>query len=374
MVQLMIGGLQAKDSQFLREGHQLFHVNSRFSNDLESIGKIQISKLFRLLGYCMQAWWYRFAHGADTFYYIPAPGLRAAVYRDWIVMLLCRPVFRKRIFHWHATGLNDWLRGRARKWELWLTRRLISGADVSIVLSENLSADALAFKTKSMRQVPNGIPDPCPDFEQSVLPDRRVRLEGRKQALNQAKGSEPEIYQVLFLGNCIREKGIFEAANAVTIANQKLQDRDCNLRIRLTVAGDFLRIDDEREFQVLARSSEKDLNWIGFVSGKAKAELLRQSDCLCFPSYYWAEGQPVSILEAMAYGLGIVTTNWRAIPEMLPAGVSAVEVGNADAVASALLEGVTTDVSIKMRENFLHRFSIETHLRGLASAFNSIDR
>jgi len=37
-----------------------------------------------------------------------------------------------------------------------------------------------------------------------------------------------------------------------------------------------------------------------------------------FPTYYPSEGHPVSLLEAMAYGLPIVTTRWRAVPELFP--------------------------------------------------------
>ena len=35
-----------------------------------------------------------------------APGKRAALYRDWVVMVLCRPFFRQVIHHWHAVGLG----------------------------------------------------------------------------------------------------------------------------------------------------------------------------------------------------------------------------------------------------------------------------
>ena len=44
-----------------------------------------------------------------NFYYVPAPGKRVALYRDWLVMLLCRPFFKNIILHWHAAGLAKWL-------------------------------------------------------------------------------------------------------------------------------------------------------------------------------------------------------------------------------------------------------------------------
>ena len=57
---------------------------------------------------------------------------------------------------------------------------------------------------------------------------------------------------------------------------------------------------------------------VGFLSGDAKAEILRKTDLFCFPTYYANEGQPLNLIEAMAYGIPAVTTRWRAIPELFP--------------------------------------------------------
>ena len=38
-------------------GIECFHVNARLSQKLEEIGDFKISKLFLLLGYCLQAIW-----------------------------------------------------------------------------------------------------------------------------------------------------------------------------------------------------------------------------------------------------------------------------------------------------------------------------
>ena len=56
----------------------------------------------------------------------------------------------------------------------------------------------------------------------------------------------------------------------------------------------------------------------GFVTGADKLRLLRESDCLCFPTYYDLESFGLVVLEAMAAGLQVITTRWRALPEILP--------------------------------------------------------
>src|SRR5881397_3552905 len=117
MVQLMLagfGGDWRRDGKTPEKagctfGIDCYHVNARLSQKLEDIGDLRIGKFILLLGYCAQAVWCRFRYGVRNFYYIPAPGKRSALYRDWFVMLLCRRFFKRVILHWHAAGLAKWL-------------------------------------------------------------------------------------------------------------------------------------------------------------------------------------------------------------------------------------------------------------------------
>ena len=61
------------------------------------------------------------------------------------------------------------------------------------------------------------------------------------------------------------------------------------------------------------------VQYLGFVSGDQKNQLLREADLFCFPTYYENENQPVNLIEAMAFGLPILTTRWRSLPELFPA-------------------------------------------------------
>src|SRR5436190_12127287 len=83
---------------------ECYHVNARLSRKLEDIGDFRVGKFVLLLGYCLQVLWCRFRYGINNFYYIPAPGKRSALYRDWVVMALCRKLFKRVILHWHAAG------------------------------------------------------------------------------------------------------------------------------------------------------------------------------------------------------------------------------------------------------------------------------
>ncbi|MEQ1861147.1 MAG: glycosyltransferase family 4 protein [Chthoniobacteraceae bacterium] len=366
MVKLMLDHFSAEGSEI-----QCYHVNSRYSEDLEDIGSFRLGKAWLVLRYCIEAIWCRFRHGVRAFYYVPAPGKRAALYRDWIVMLLCRPFFPRFIHHWHAVGLGDWLRREGTWFERWVTHRLLERPAVGIALAVPSMRDALWFRTERVEVVANGIPDPCPDFDAVVLPRRRARLAARRAWLDGRTDADPDsrTIRVLFLAHCTREKGVFDALDGVLLANEQLSASGSQLRMHLTVAGAFFTDDEEREFRERIAGAGASVHYAGFVSGDEKSRLLRESDAFCFPTYYLAEGQPVSLIEAMACGLSIVTTRWRGIPELLPPEhqgfVAARAPGEA---AAALLRVCMLDDAAMLRAHFLASYTEARHVECLRAA------
>lgn len=363
-------------------GIHCYHIDARVSRDLEDVGELRPQKIFLLLGYCLSAIWCRFRHGAKIFYYIPAPGKHSALWRDWIVMFLCRPFFPKIILHWHAAGLAKWLEThvpiRARSF----TYKVLKQADLSIILSEHNRADAEKLLPKQIVSVANGIPDPCPDFDETVLPLRMARLAARKKfhAGENVSAKLPDenarIFRVLYLAHCTREKGLFDTIAGVMKANEKLAAEKSSLIIHLQIAGGFADDFEEDEFRKILRepAAQKTICYLGFIDGAQKNEALKNADLLCFPTYYRNENQPVNLIEAMAYGLPIITTRWRSVPESLPKNYPGiVEPQSPEQIASAFLTSLTADFAQKFRRHFLENFVIERHLENLAAAFHSIE-
>jgi glycosyltransferase involved in cell wall biosynthesis len=72
------------------------------------------------------------------------------------------------------------------------------------------------------------------------------------------------------------------------------------------------------------------------------ADTLRQADIFCLPSF--AEGLPVSIMEAMAIGVPVVTTYISGTPELVEDGVTGwiVPAGNAARLAGAIRDVTTS--------------------------------
>ena len=395
MVQLMMDGFGGDRRRRLRAkangqagrdfGIECYHVNTRLSKKLEDIGDLRLGKFILLLGYCLQAIWCRFRYGVQNFYYIPAPGKRSALYRDWVVMLICRPFFRRVILHWHAAGLAKWLEMVVTMRFRALTYRLMKQVDLSVVLSKYNRADAEKLFSQRVRVVSNGIPDPCPGFAEEVLPRRQARLAAREklwsgQSLERADlrltGDDPQQVRVLYLAHCTREKGLFDTLEGVALANQRLRQRQAPVSLRLQVTGGFVTAEEKAEFEGrLAQPGMADMvQYLGFVSGEQKNQLLREADLFCFPTYYENENQPVNLIEAMAFGLPILTTRWRSLPELFPAHYPGlVNIRSPEQIADGLLAVMNSETGEGFREMFLRSFTLERHLAGLAEAFTQLE-
>ncbi|PWU15582.1 MAG: hypothetical protein C5B50_15220 [Verrucomicrobia bacterium] len=409
-------------------GIECYHVNARLSKKLEDIGDLRLSKFFLLMGYCFQAVWYRYRYGVTTLYYIPAPGKRSAVLRDWMVMVLCRPFFKRLILHWHASGLARWLEMVVQMRTRALTYRLFKRVDLSIVLSNYNRADAEKLFSRNIKIVPNGIPDPCPDFETQILPRRKARQAARRKLLaghsltaadQENTDGDPRLFRILYLAHCTREKGLFDTLEAVALANAHLAWFKFPIRFHLTVAGEFIAAEEKQEF--MARIAREDLqlpmsffpvqsrdregasrerasgaavpepahprhpdtpanSWVavdykGFLLGPDKTRIMAQSDCFCFPTYYHAESLPLVVLEGMAFGLPIISTRWRSIPELLPRNYPGlVDTRRPDQVAAALSQMLGRDSGEELRAAFVANFNLRSHLNSLAAAIHSVEQ
>ncbi|HOP97402.1 MAG TPA: glycosyltransferase family 4 protein [Verrucomicrobiota bacterium] len=394
MVQMMLKGFggdcrkrrATADELKARErfGIQCYHVNVRLSKDLENIGDLQVRKLALVFWYCLQAIWCRFRHGVKVLYYIPAPGKWSALYRDWMVMLLCRPFFPHLILHWHAAGLDRWLEMEASMLARSLTYRSLGKADVSVALSGSNCRGVGKFLPRRTCVVFNAIPDPCPDYDSTIRPRRTARHRARSkllqgQTLSEQErieaGGDPEVFHCCYLALCTQEKGLFDAVDAVCAAQRELEARGSPIRLKLTIAGGFTNAEERAEFEQRRSDpvAREAIRYVGFVHGEQKHALLRDSDALCFPTYYRGENHPVSTVEALAYGLPVIITRWRSLPEFFPAGYpSIVEPKDVKGLTAALLDRIGRDDSDELRQLFLERYTIERHLETLAAAIRSV--
>lgn len=116
--------------------------------------------------------------------------------------------------------------------------------------------------------------------------------------------------EVLFLGFLSKAKGCFDIPPIVKIVSTYVPD------VKFILAGDGSKNDKKKLYDLVKEYKvENNIIFPGWVINEEKERLLEKSDLFFLPSY--SEAMPMSILEAMGYGLPIVSTNVGGIPQLV---------------------------------------------------------
>jgi glycosyltransferase involved in cell wall biosynthesis len=150
------------------------------------------------------------------------------------------------------------------------------------------------------------------------------------QALQNGRATLPRTANtILFMGNLGRHKGVYDILQAVPLVLDKHPD------VRFVFAGEEdkkgERVKIEQRYHEMGL--EKNVHFLGLVTGQTKLELFRQAMLFVLPSYI--ENLPYALLEAMAMGLPLVTTPVGAIPEIVENGRNGFLIQPGDYVALA---------------------------------------
>lgn len=287
--------------------------------------------------------------------YLTIAQSRSGFIRD-ALMIWFAAAFRARLVIHLKGGNYDGFYKAQPGWLKALIRATLRRTSRIIVLGHGL-VDMYAFEPQLKERiavVPNGLPEQF-DGIRKIHPGNALR--------------------VLFLSNLIESKGYFCLLEAFRI----LQDR--GIEFHAFFAGEFVKSSDDEtvttadnakfEFMDTIRryGLGDSVEYLGSVSGDAKWELLNNCHVFTLPTRYMNEGQPVSIIEAIAYGCPVITTEYRAIPDLVVHGKTGffVEYNDATAIADRLQQ-LTEDASLFENmshtavEHYRSNFNLNAHL------------
>lgn len=194
-------------------------------------------------------------------------------------------IFRKKtIVHFHAFSPETTICGKNYR----LYRYLFSHADLVVVLSDYWKEKiAKAFNLESNLRV---VYNPCPIVDKNEIYEKTK--------------------SILYAGTLNPRKGYYDLIKAFG----KIADENPEWRLILAGNGEI------SEGYQIAKSLgiENRCDFLGWVSGANKDRVFRQASVFCLPSY--AEGFPMAVLDAWAYGLPVVTTPVGGIPDIADDG------------------------------------------------------
>ena len=174
-------------------------------------------------------------------------------------------------------------------------------------------------------------------------------------------------HKILFLGELGRRKGCYDIPDVVEQVVADIPDA----KFILAGAGS---VQDEIAIKQMIKEKkvEKNVEFPGWVRGKEKDKLLREADVFFLPSYN--EGMPMSILDAMGYGLPIVSTNVGGIPKIVQSGKNGycVEPGNIIEMSKAiktLIENKRIESSESSFKIVKNGYSLEQHIKKIEECY-----
>ncbi len=173
--------------------------------------------------------------------------------------------------------------------------------------------------------------------------------------IRSARSSAPPL-RLLLLCRLTVEKG-------VRVVLEAMHRMPPDLAVTLTVAGRGPLEDEVHQ----AAAIDPRIHFAGYVSGEAKEKLLADAHHLLIPSL-WYENAPVAVVEAAAYGLGVIGSRMGGIPELVREGSTGFlfEPGDAAGLADAIgelatgargLPSLAEDTAALAREHTLDRMA-----------------
>ena len=207
--------------------------------------------------------------------------------RDGLVLKYARKKGIKTIAFFR--GWDDLAEAAVEKKYLRLFRYFFFDSDCIIVLNEKSKESLLRWGYLG------------PVFLESTLVDKRL-LKGispewirKKHEATIQKGK----INLLFLSRVERRKGVFEL---LTAFRELKEEGVANLS--MNICGDGFELENIRK--IVKNENIPDISITGYVQSENKILAYRETSIFIFPSY--GEGMPNAVLEAMGFGLPVITT------------------------------------------------------------------
>ena len=188
----------------------------------------------------------------------------------------------------------------------------------------------------------------------TVNPDllKTFDIENRETHLLDTKS-----FQILYLARIERAKGVFETVDAVKILCDK------NSPVSLSIAGDGPAMQELANYTKKLHLPPGTVNFLGYVRAQEKISVFANHDIYCFPTYY-QEGMPNSVLEALAFGMPIVTCAVGGLADIFQDGKmgTLVPIRDAEAVANEIERMISDRNAMVKMARYNYAYAKENYL------------
>ena len=171
---------------------------------------------------------------------------------------------------------------------------------------------------------------------------------------------------ITFMGMITKRKGAYDLIDAI-----KLIDKDLPPKIKIVLCG----FDEENQAQEYAKGLNlaHEMVFPGWIDKEKKNEILQNTCISVLPSYF--EGLSMTVIESIAFGIPIVTTNISTMSEIVGDSIHLVNPGDINDL-SETIKGLVSNKSKRLEQScYLYErakkiFSIEKNIDETLRIYN----
>lgn len=167
-----------------------------------------------------------------------------------------------------------------------------------------------------------------------IMPDKKMVVVYNGVNCPEENAYNINAKNIVYFGVMRREKGVYDLINAIKMINDQLSKETKVILCGNDLEGDIL--------EVIEKAGLKErFKLPGWVSGKEKEEIYHNAMIDVLPSYY--EGLSMTVLEAMALGIPVITTDISTMPEVLGENGILVNPGDYKDLSKAIMSLLNSD-------------------------------
>ena len=245
------------------------------------------------------------------------------------IMVMCNFLLRRKL---HYVVIGGWLPEflQSKKW----LSRVLKRFDCIYVETITMKSKLEAKGFKNIVILPNCKDLPIVDksqFQKTFLPP----------------------YKFCTLSRVNKKKGIEDAISAIMAINKESGKTICTLDIYGPIADDY-----KERFTELLKDSPNFIQYKGVVTFDKTVDVLKDYFVLLFPTHYFTEGIPGTVLDAYAAGVPVIFSRWVNYKDLLDDGIVGIgyDFDNYEAFVNVIRDVIKDSEKItKMKYNCIQK-------------------
>ena len=270
---------------------------------------------------------------------------RGSFYRKSLIVKLSKFLCKKVIIHLHGAGFTEFYEDESNDKQKKYINDIFFMADQVVVLSTEWKSKILSWFECNISILENGV----------FVPNK-----------NQYN---PSSKNIVLLGRLNERKGTYDLLNIVNEVVEKFND----VRFILAGDGDLKKLNNK----ITELEINKYIDVLGWINEEKREEILKNTLIYVLPSYN--EGMPMSVIEAMSYGIPTISTWVGGIPQLIDNNESGflIQPGDIEDLKDKIIillenNSLRQAMSDKGYKKINERFNLENQISQLISIYNSL--